>query len=329
MIITRDVRRSDCHGPDEQTEVFLFDRKRKSRRPSYNRSMALGVSLLSDVVSRLLHGKTPNSWTPRSWNKPFPPHRVIGNIFYVGSSFIASFLVTTAEGHVLINSGTEETVPMIQAGVEQLGFRFGDIKILLSGHAHIDHVGGHALIKSMTGARVLAMAGDDRLISGGGLGDFHYESRWRWAPCPVDHILHDGEIVTLGGVELAAHLTPGHTEGCTAWTFVTNEGGKPYRVVIVASARANPGYQLVDNARYPNIAEDFERAFHVLWSLECDVFLGAHGWYYGMEKKFARLSKAELNPFVDPEGYREFLSTSEEAFRHELAAQRESRRSNR
>jgi len=128
--------------------------------------------------------------------------------------------------------------------------------------------------------------------------------------------------VALGGVSLTAHLTPGHTEGCTAWTLLTEDQGKPYRVVFVASARANPGYQLVNNEKYPGIAADFERTFRVLHSLPCDVFLGAHGWYYGLEQKFARLSAANGNPFVDPQGYRDFLARSEAAFVEELAKQR-------
>jgi metallo-beta-lactamase class B len=257
----------------------------------------------------------------QEWNRPFPPHHVIGNVYYVGSSFLASFLITTPEGHILINSGTEETVPLIQASVAKLGFKFADIKILLESHAHVDHVAGHALVRKLTGARVLAMAGDDSMIASGGAGDFQYEGKYRWTPCPVDRVLHDGEMVTLGGVVLTARLTPGHTKGCTTWTFTAEEQGKPYHVVIVGSARANPGYRLVKNAKYSEIADDFKRTFRVLKSLECDVFLGAHGWYYGMEEKFAHLSENGTNPFVDPKGFRDFLARSEEAFLKELAAQ--------
>jgi len=287
--------------------------------------MNLVPGFVSRVVERVQYGKRPNNATPMDWNKCFPPHRVVGNVYYVGSSFIASFLIATSEGHFLLNSGTEETVSLIRSGIEELGFRFADIKILLSGHAHIDHVGGHQLIRQLTGARVMAMDGDDMLISSGGAADFHYADRWKWTGCPVDHILHDGEIVTLGGVSLTAHLTPGHTEGCTTWAFTTEDRGRPCRVVVVASARANPGYRLVNNPKYPGIVEDFERTFRVLRSLSCDVFLGAHGWYYGLESKFAALSKAETNPFMDPQGYRDFLERSEKAFRVELARQRDKR----
>ena len=269
------------------------------------------------LAGGLLHAQSAHP----EWNKPFPAHRVIGNVYYVGSSFLASFLITTPEGHILINSGTEETVPLIQTSVKNLGFKFSDIKILLESQAHVDHVAGHALVRKLTGARVLAMEGDDGVIASGGAGDFQYESQSRWTPCPVDHVLRDRETVKLGGVALTALLTPGHTKGCTTWTLTAEDQGRPYRVVIVGSARANPGYRLVNNVRYPQIAQDFERTFQVLKSLECDVFLGAHGWYYGMEEKFGRLSERGKNPFVDPQGFHDFLARSEEAFRKELAAQ--------
>ncbi len=258
---------------------------------------------------------------PPKWNEPFPPHRVVGNVYYVGTSFLACFLITTREGNILVNSGLEQSVPLIRASIEKLGFRFEDTKILLESHAHIDHVAGHALVKKLTGAQVFAMAGDAEVIAAGGAGDFQYEQQWHWAPCRVDRILQDGETVTLGDTVLTAHLTPGHTRGCTAWSLNELENGKSLRVVIVGSARANPGYRLVDNSKYPQIAEDFKRTFRVLQSLDCDVFLGAHGWYYGMEAKFARIGRSAENPFIDPGGYREFVAVSERAFLQELSIQ--------
>jgi metallo-beta-lactamase class B len=255
-------------------------------------------------------------------NQPFPAHRVIANVYYVGASDLASFLITTPAGHFLINSGFEETVPLIQAGVEKLGFHFEDVKILLTGQAHIDHVGGHALVRKMTGARVLVMAGDDGLVASGGVGDFQYDKQARWKPCPVDHVLHDNETVSLGGVTLTAHHTAGHTKGCTTFTLTADDHGKPYHVVIVGSANANTGYRLVNNAKYPAIAEDFARTFRVLKSLECDVYLGSHGSYYGMEEKFARLKAGGQNPFVDPQGYKDFVAQREQTFLADLASQR-------
>jgi len=255
-------------------------------------------------------------------NQPYPAHQVIGNVYYVGSSDLASFLIATPAGHFLINTGFEETVPLIQSGVEKLGFHVEDIKFLLTGQAHIDHVGGHALARKLTRARVLVMTGDEGLVSSGGVGDFQYDKQARWKPCPVDHVLHDNEAISLGGVTLVARHTPGHTKGCTTWTLTTNHNGRPYHVVIVGSANANSGYRLVKNDKYPSIAEDFARTFRVLKSLECDVYLGSHGSYYGMAEKFARMKDGGPNPFVDPQGYRNFLEQREQTYLAELATQR-------
>ncbi len=255
-------------------------------------------------------------------NQAFPAHRVIANVYYVGASDLASFLITTPAGHFLINSGFEETVPLIQAGVDKLGFKFQDIKILLTGQAHIDHVGGHALARQLTGARVLVMAGDDGLVASGGVGDFQYDKQARWKPCPVDQVLHDNEAISLGGVTVVAHHTPGHTKGCTTFTLTADDHGKPYHVVIVGSANANTGYRLVNNAKYPAIAEDFARTFRVLKSLDCDVYLGSHGGYYGMAEKFARVKAGGPNPFIDPQGYKNFVAQREQTYLADLAAQR-------
>jgi metallo-beta-lactamase class B len=256
------------------------------------------------------------------FNVPFPAHRVIGNVYYVGSKDLASYLITTPEGHFLINSGFEETVPLIRAGVESLGFKMRDIKILLASHAHSDHVAGHALAREQTGAQVFVMRGDDAVIASGGVGQYFY-TRSRWKPCAVDRVLEDGEKVTLGGVTLVARRTPGHTRGCTTWTWQVADGGKTYDVVVIGSPNVNPGYRLVDNKDYPEIADDFARTFQILKALPCDVFLGAHGGYYGMIEKFGRARQAsEKNPFVDPEGYRAYVDLKEKAFRATLEAQR-------
>jgi metallo-beta-lactamase class B len=253
--------------------------------------------------------------------EPFPAHRVIGNVYYVGSKELASYLITTADGHILINSSFETTVPLIRTAVESLGFRMGDIKILLASHAHSDHVAGHALARELTGARVLVMRGDDGVIASGGEGQYLY-TRSRWKPCPVDRVLEDGDTVTLGGVTLTARRTPGHTRGCTTWTWPVEEGGKTYNVVVIGSPNVNPGYRLAANKDYPEIADDFARTFAILKALPCDVFLGAHGNYYGMIEKYERLKAGGAgNPFVDPEGYRAYVDLKENAFRSSLAQQ--------
>ena len=256
------------------------------------------------------------------WHEPFPAHKIVGNVYYVGSKDLASYLITTPEGHILINSGFERTVPLIQKSVESLGFKMRDIKVVLASHAHSDHVAGHAKMKELTGAKVYVMRGDDVVITSGGKGQYFYADG-RWTPCPVDRVLEDGEEVKLGGVALVACRTPGHTRGCTTWTWKVADGGKDHDVVVIGSPNVNPGFRLAGNTDYPEIADDYARMFRVLKGLPCDVFRGAPGGYYGMVAKYERARRgAGANPFVDPEGYRDYVAQKEKAFREALAAQR-------
>jgi len=249
----------------------------------------------------------------QDWNDPFPPHRIADNLYYVGSKGLSTYLITTSQGDILINSSFERTVPIIRANVEKLGFKFTDVKILLGSHAHGDHMEGNALVKELTGAKVYVMQGDDQVIVTGNNG--------RWKPCKVDKVLHDGDKVTLGDATLTAVLTPGHTRGCTTWTMRATDAGKTYNVVIVGSPNVNPGYILVDNKDYPEIATDFARTFRILRSLPCDIFLGAHGNYYGMAEKFARM-RPGVNPFLDPAGYKAYIAEREQAYLNELQKQK-------
>jgi metallo-beta-lactamase class B len=256
--------------------------------------------------------------------EPFPPHHVIANVYFVGSKSLGIYLVTTPKGHILINAGLVESVPDIQRGVEKLGFRFRDVKILLISHAHWDHDAGAAAIKKLTHAKYMVMDADVPVVESGGQKDFAYggQKDTFYPPAKVDRVLHDGDTVELGGTTLTAHLTPGHTKGCTTWTMKVQEAGKIYDVVIVGSPNVNPGYKLVNDAAYPQIAEDYEKGFRVLRSLHCDVFLGAHGDYYDMQAKYAQLKQGGENPFIDPEGYKKYVDEREHAFRAELARQR-------
>jgi metallo-beta-lactamase class B len=261
---------------------------------------------------------------PTSWTTPFPPHRIAGNLYYVGSQDLASYLITTPEGHILINSSLEESVPLIRASVEKLGFNFADIKILLISHAHSDHCAGSAEILKQTRARYLVMEGDADAVEHGGTGKSRLEKAGytQFPPAHVDQRLKDGEEVKLGGAVLVAHLTPGHTRGCTTWTMQVMENGKPLHAVIIGSPNVNPGYVLVGNKDYPAIATDYEQTFRVLKALPVDLFLGAHGGYYGMEAKHARLGSSTVNPFIDPEGYHRYVSEREQAFRAEWERQK-------
>jgi metallo-beta-lactamase class B len=258
------------------------------------------------------------------WTVPFPAFRIAGNLYYVGSKALASYLVTTPQGNILINSDLEANVPMIQASIEKLGFKFSDTKILLISHAHFDHDAGSAKIKEMTGAKYMVMDADVPVVESGGKLDFQYGDRpeFLYRPTKVDRVLHDGEEVRLGETVLVAHLTPGHTKGCTTWRMQVTEGGKTYNVVIVGSPNVNPGYKLVNNKNYPQIADAYVRMWAVLKSLPCDIFLGAHGEYFGLEEKYPMLKDGGANPFVDPGGYKKYVAEKEQEFDTELAKQK-------
>jgi metallo-beta-lactamase class B len=262
---------------------------------------------------------------PPDWVNPFPPHRVMGNIYYVGSEGLASYLITTPQGNILINSSLEQSVPLIQASIEKLGFKFSDTKILLISHAHWDHCAGSAKVKAMTHAKYMVVAEDVPVVESGGKKDFRYGTEsGSWYPAAkVDRVLHDGDEVKLGDVLLVAHKTAGHTKGCTTWTMKVRDdkSGKTYNVVIVGSPNVNPGYKLVNNAEYPQIAQDYEHEFEVLKSLQCDVFLGAHGAYYDLAAKYPKLNTGSENPFIDPAGYKAYIADRESAFQEELKKQ--------
>jgi metallo-beta-lactamase class B len=257
----------------------------------------------------------------RAMNQPVKPYRVIGNIYYVGASDVSSFLITTPNGHILLDSGFIETVPQIKQNMEALGFKLADIKFLISSHAHTDHAGGFAELKRLTGATLMTSEGDIPLLAAGGKGDPNFGDRFLFEPVKPDRILRDGDKVELGGVTMVARLTPGHTKGCTSWTMKVKEGVKEYDVVFVGSTSA-PGYKLVNNAGYPEIVEDYEKTFRLLKSLPCDVFLAAHGSFYDMLTKAKLLEQGKNpNPFIDPAGYRRYLTQSEKSFRKLLATQ--------
>jgi metallo-beta-lactamase class B len=258
------------------------------------------------------------------WTEPFPPFHIAGNLYYVGSKGLANYLITTPQGNILVNSDLEANVPLIEASIEKLGFRFKDTKILLISHAHWDHDAGSAMIKEMTGAAYMVMDADVPVVESGGKTDFAYGDNpaTLYRPTKVDRVLHDGDEVHLAGTVLVAHLTPGHTKGCTTWTMQVTARGKTYNVVILGSPNVNPGYKLVDNAAYPQIAEDFDRMWRVLKSLPCDIFLGAHGNYFGLKEKYPLTREGPAIPFVDPAGYKKYITQKEQDFRTELSKQK-------
>ncbi len=268
------------------------------------------ISILCALVAPSLALAQANDF-----NKPFPPHRVIDNVYFVGTEALGTFLITTPAGHVLINSDFETTVPLLRRNVAELGFKFEDIKILLGSHAHGDHMEGDALVKQLTGAEVMAMAEDVPGLRA---------MRPRGQEHPIDRVLHDGEQVTLGGTILTAYRTPGHTKGCTSWGLKAMEGGRQYDVLIICSFGVNPDYVLVGNHDYPDIAADYEATFAKARNLPVDVFLGAHGSFYGLTQKYSALESrgpGDPNPFIDHAGYLAHVATQEERFRAMLARQ--------
>ena len=292
--------------------------------PRHTRAiLTTALSIMITAFAAASHAPVQDDWT-----EPFPAFRIAGNLYYVGSKGLASYLVTTSQGHILINSDLEANVPMIRASMESLGFKFSDIKILLISHAHWDHCAGSAMIKRLTGAKYMVMEGDVDVVESGGKTDFQYASdpTALYPPVKVDRVLRDGDEVKLGDATLTARLTPGHTKGCTTWTMKVNDGAKLRDVVIVGSPNVNPGYKLVGNTVYPRMTEDFEKTFRVLNSLSCDYFLGAHGSYFDLEKKYAQLKAGNASALIDRAGYKKYVRERDNAFRLEFIKQMEIRR---
>ena len=244
-------------------------------------------SVISDgktfTPSRIL---ARNMGSPEDQTTAFPPHKIVANIYYVGTKTLSSFLIVTPDGDILIDSTYERNVRTIQKSVEQLGFKFSDVKILLGNHAHGDHQEGDALVKELTGAQVVAMAEDVPALKAMKVGGREH---------PVDKIIHDGDTVTLGGITLTAHLTAGHTRGATTWTTKVTDGGKTYDVVFYSSLRS-------PTTLTQPVIDEFNHSFAVVKLLPCDVPLGDHPAEYGMTEKYAKLKPGTPNPFIDPAG---------------------------
>jgi len=297
-------------------------------RPARLRTILLASALTLIVISLSAQSQSDSTSlsqytkaTPE-WNQPVKPFRIIGNIYYVGASEVSSFLITTPRGHILLDSGFAETVPLIVEGVKRLGFKIEDVKILINSHAHYDHAAGLAQLKRLTGAQLMLSEPDAALVANGGKDDFQWGDTLTYEPAKADRILQDNDRVELGGVTMIARLTPGHTKGCTTWLMKVSEGTRTYDVVFVGSTTA-PGYKLVDNPRYPNIASDYEYTFRLLRSFPCDVFLGPHGSFFNLKEKAELLARSEKpNPFIEAKGYRSFLDRTERDYLGLLSKQK-------
>ena len=277
--------------------------------------------LAAGVVLALASGAAAQTTEDRTQDRvAFPAHKIIGNLHYVGTGTLNSYLFTTPEGHILINTNFEETVPLLKEAVEKLGFKMTDIKIILGSHAHGDHMQADAVIKEMTGgATVMAMEQDVAGLKG--------MKAPSGKPHPVDRVLKDGEQVKLGGTVLTALLTPGHTRGCTTWTTSVTDAGKRYNVIIACGGLQEDA-RLVNNKNYPEVAEDWARSIKVYKTLSPDVFLAAHSWFFDLAGKYKRLGSGGANPYVDPAGYKAWVANMEKNYNMLLTEQRKNPPSN-
>jgi metallo-beta-lactamase class B len=248
----------------------------------------------------------------------FPPFRILGNLYYVGDDDLASYLIVTPQGSILINTGYEFSVPDIRSRMKTLGFRFADIKILLVTHAHSDHAAGMATLKKLTGAKMLAMEREAPLLESGGKTDYLFGSNGWFNPVKVDRTFQDGDKIELGGTELTAHLTPGHTKGSTSYTLDIAEGGRTYHVLIANLGTINPGTVLLHNHEYPDIAGDYAQTFRILRALPCDIFLTSHASQFGLFSKYRPGMAYDPERFLDHGIYLRVIDRQENAFLEQL-----------
>ena len=247
---------------------------------------------------------------PNGWNDPFPPYKIMDNMYYVGTKELASFLFATPQGLILMNSNYESSVPLIKASVEKLGFKFTDVKVLIAGHAHPDHVEGDALVKELTGAKVVVGRLDEAATKTFKPGGKEH---------PIDQLIDDGETFTFGGTSLTAHVMPGHTQGCLAWNTNLKENGKTYYAFIECSLN---GQFVQSLTQYPGILDDFRATYKKALTFPVELWVSSHASFYNMAEKYAKLEKRgpnDPNPFVDPEGYKAHVDQYEKSFEAALA----------
>ena len=280
----------------------------------------LSLTLLCCFFLLILGRAQPNN-NLNTGIDPVEPFKIAGNIYYVGSSDVTSYLIVTPKGNIIIDSGPVEMVPQVKASVAKLGFKLTDTRLILNSHAHFDHAGGIAELRRLTGAKFIASELDSPLLGRGGLDDPNFEDRFPFEAVLPDETFRDGRKIRLGNAVLTANVTPGHTKGCTTWTTTTEEAGKQFRVIFVCSV-SSPGYKLVGNARHANIVSDYRKSFAWFKNAKVEIFLGSHAGFFDLAGKAKRLgAPATANPFIDPDGYLEFISRNEQLFEEKLKLQ--------
>lgn len=260
---------------------------------------------------------------PAEWTTPFPAHRIVGNVYYVGTYDLACYLITSPQGNILINTGAAGSAPLIQASIESLGFKVRDTKILLITHAHSDHVGGLAEMKRLTGAKLLATDGDAPVLADGGNSDYLFGGKGElFTPVKADGRIKDRQEIVLGSTKLTAYVHPGHTRGSVSYAMTVAESGKTYRVLIANMGSINPGTILIGNKKYPQIADDYARTFREQKKLDCDIFLSSHASQYQMHDKWKPGQAYSPDTFVDPQGYKAAVERYEAAYNEWLAKEK-------
>lgn len=282
--------------------------------PSMNR-LAVAAGLILVVAA-------PVAAQNEAWTRPFPGHRVIGNLYAVGTYDLAVFLITSDEGHILINTGVEDSTAQIRENIESLGFRLEDVEILLQMQSHWDHTAALAEIKEITGAEMWATAADAPVLEDGGFSDPHFGGRESFTPVSVDKIIADGDLIELGTTRLTVIETPGHTAGSSSYAMQVSEGGRDYNVVIANMGTINPGKQLVVDPTYPGVADDFAETFRKQKAWDVDVWVAAHGSQYGLHGKYEAGQDYSPDTFVDPDGFLAAVERLEGLYREQLATER-------
>lgn len=303
-----------------------WQRRTKEPDPAYRHT----ISRLIWAAVAILFLAGPNGFAqtpaqaPVPENKPTKPFRVIGNIHYVGLTDHGAFLITTPQGHILLDTTIADTAHNVRESIEQLGFKLRDIKTIVGLHSHADHMGATAIFKELTGAKFVVSEQDAVVMADGGRSDFREDGGEQFKPVKADRTIRDGDQVELGGVTLVAHLTPGHTKGCTTWTTTVEDAGKKYNVIFVCGVDVSGDRSpLANNKKYPNVSEDFARSFRVLKSLPVDVFLYTRANTIQLEEKRKRLEQGEKpNPFIDPKGYQDYVAQREKMYLDQLANDR-------
>jgi metallo-beta-lactamase class B len=282
--------------------------------------LTLFVALGATALAQAQNAAPQNA----DWTRPFPPFRMIGNIFWVGSYDLSTYLITTPQGNILINTGVGDTANEIKASVEQLGFKLTDTKILTATHGHFDHVAGMAALKRMTGARLVVSEGDRELLESGGAADFRFGDTpgARFEPVKVDQTFKDGDDISLGGTVLTAHHHPGHTKGATSFMVNVQEAGKTYRVIIANMGSINPGVRVSGMAKYPGITQDYARTFRAQTDMSIDIWLASHAAQFRMHEKYKPGDAFDAERFVDPAGFKAAVQQLEKAYLDQLARER-------